>query len=337
MMQPRKIKLVSVAGTSRECGRALGEVWRKAIRSVSSDQTGRPQWWREKAFAKVVERHVPHLPELYEGLAEGAKVPPRKLVIPTPSDLFAGCTSFAVAASHTVDGRLLCGQTKDTPLSRLASYQVLKMKPTDAPALLTLTYPGMLFGHGFINGGCSVFRNSLHAREPRRGKLPYQVWGLLALYCRRVADVVSLLERHGVREPFHCTVCDSEDEICGIENGRGGSVLLHPRQGIYVHANHVESKSGIQIDTSARPVFLASSKARSKILRPALVRHGTKLTPRLTMASLASHEGFPKSVCNHESEQFCTSAAIVAEPASGRLWVTAGPPCEAAAIEYCLG
>lgn len=331
-----QIKVIDAAGTVRSCGRQLGKAWRSTLAMVASKQSHRPQWWRQRQFRKLVMQHVPHLPDLYEGLAEGAKVDATKLVIPTPQDLFAGCTSFAVAPTATLNGHLLCGQTKETGVSRVGRYQVLRIVPTDAPSSLTLTYPGMLFGHGFVSGGCAIFRNSLPVTARTNGTLPYDVWGLLALHCTSVADVLGLLDQYGVNEPFHCTVCDASGSIVGIENGAGGVAVLRTRQGIYTHANNVLSQTGLKRHQVADRDYVRASGRRSSRLAELLASNRARLTPQLVMSAMSDHQDYPRGICNHESDNFCTTAAVVAEPETGRLWVTAGPPCENWASEYCL-
>jgi len=331
-----RIKQIDVKGTSRECGRELGRIWRDTLRSVMQASAERPQWWRQRELAKLVRKHVPHLPDLYEGFAEGSKIDPRKLVIPTPADLFNGCTSFAVEASATLNHRLLCGQTKDNPMSRMKFLQMLKMEPTDAPSLLTFTYPGVLFGHGFAEGGCAVFRNSLYAGMQSDKLLPYDVWGLLTTHCKTVDAAIDLVETYGVNEPFHCTVSDAKGKVVGIEHGTGGTSVLHPKRGIYAHANNVRGGEKLKRHERAPRDFIRSSKCRGEVLAQNLLRQSPRLTPHLAFAAMASHENYPRGVCNHESDEFCTGAAIVAEPASGRLWVTPGPPCEHWPIEFSL-
>ena len=58
---------------------------------------------------------------------------------------------------------------------------------------VTFTYPGMLFGHGFVRGRCAVFRNTLHAGT-QSDQLPYDVWGLLTTYCKTVDEAIELAE-----------------------------------------------------------------------------------------------------------------------------------------------
>ncbi len=336
-MKKRTRAVIDVEGTSRQCGRELGRIWRATLRKVAASRKPRPYDLRSEPFAGLLRRHAPHLFDLYHGMAEGAGLPADRLAIPAPADLFGGCTSFAVAASRTLDKHVICGQTKDVPLSRLSFFQVLKLRPSDGPGALTLTYPGMLFGHGFVIGGCTIFRNSLYAGRGSTGQLPYDAWGLLALHCSSVGAVIDLLERFGVKEPFHCTVCDGRGQIVGIENGAGGMAVLKPQQGVYTHANNVLSDGSLRKTERITQRYLRGSAGRCQTLRDRLSASGRKVTPQLAFAALASHEGYPRSVCNHESRGFCTSAAVIAEPASRSLWVTSGPPCQSWPVEYSLG
>jgi len=328
------IELVDVRGTSRACGKQLGRIWKRVLSQTAGSRKKSPQWWRQRKFSRLVGQHMPHLPDLYEGMAEGATVAPGALVIPTPVDLFGGCTSFAIEASATLNGHPLCGQTKDTGISRVGRYQVLRIIPNDAPASLTLTYPGMLFGHGFVTGRCAVFRNSLYAGNRSHGELPYNVWGLLALHCTAVSEVIELLQRFGVNEPFHCTVCDSVGSIIGIENGIGGVATLSATNHIYTHANNVLSGGKMLRSESVDHAYVRSSNHRRITLQKILSHDRNRLTPQLAYHALSSHSGYPRSICNHESADFCTTAAVIAEPSTGRLWVTSGPPCMTWPTEY---
>jgi isopenicillin-N N-acyltransferase-like protein len=333
-LSPGKIPLVDVGGTARECGVALGQVWQAAI--LLASRSGRIPWWNSKSLKKLISRRTPHLMELFEGMAQGAGIGFDQLVLPQPVEQSCGCTSFAIDGSATLDGQTICGQTKDAPADRHYRYLVLRLKPTDAPAALTLTYAGMLFGHGFVRGGCAIFRNTLYSGDPPKGELPYDLWGLLALYCPTVQEVVELTRRHGVKEPFHCTICDEQGGMIGLENGTGGLVVLKPRRGIYSHANHVQSGSRLRRHEAAPPEYLACSQSRESRLRQSLDAERGRLTPQLVYAALCDHKGMPNSVCNHQGEHFLTSASVICEPAQGKLWATRGAPCQNWPQEYIL-
>ena len=52
-------------------------------------------------------------------------------------------------------------------------------------------------------------------------------------------------------------------------------------------------------------------------------------------AALADHEGWPTSICRHESNVE-TIASLIAEPDQGRLHVAAGNACKTEFIAYSL-
>jgi isopenicillin-N N-acyltransferase-like protein len=333
-----ELHVVEVAGTTRDCGRMLGERWRAALRASSDKRRGEEQWWRRPIFQGLIKTHAPHVPELYAGMAEGAGIATAELIAPVPSDLSAGCTSFAVAPDATRDGRLICGQTKDAPTERTRRNVILKLSPSDAPPALTMTYPGMLFGHGFVAGGCAIFRNSICVNPvPTRDALPYDAWGLLALHCKTVDDVCALTEGRPVTEHFHCTVCDTRGGIVGIEHADGESAFLRPMAGLYTHANNINSGGALLAREACDEDFRKHSQHRRDRLMHRLRESGRRSTIETVHQALCDHDGHPFGVCNHESERFCTTAALVAEPARGSLLISTGPPCRNAPKEFRLG
>ena len=59
----------------------------------------------------------------------------------------------------------------------------------------------------------------------------------------------------------------------------------------------------------------------------------------MALMALADHDNYPGSLCRHrirDPEPMCTTAAIVAEHATGRLHVTRGPACMNWPVTYTL-
>ena len=320
------IPLIDVEGTPYDAGVLLGYAWQEALKLTAQKRSSESvPWWADRRFRKLIDRLAPHLPDLYRGMSKGAGVPEEQVTTPmTRSPL---CTSFAVKPSVTLDGIPISGQTKDTPLSQAFRYQVLRLKLKGAPSALTLTYPGWLFGHGFVQGGCSIFRNSLYA-GPGKGLLPYDIWGLLALHCPTVDEVAEFTREHGVLSPAHCTIADEHGGVIGIEMGKGGIAILKPKRGIYTHANAVVSGNRLRKHEATDEHFAADSLHREGRLRANLEADAGRLTAQLAYMALCDHVGFPRSVCRHESDSRLTSSAVVAEPTRGLLHVSRGTPCQ---------
>ena len=326
---PGFVPLIDVSGDAVTCGRALGWAWLEALRLAASavPADARP-WWRRRPFGKLVERRAAYLPDLYRGMAEGAGLDASQLVAQgiTPIDPpSAGCTAFAIQPAATAMSEPISGQTKDTGADRAFRYQVLRMRIDGGPSHLTLTYPGWVFGHGFVTSGCSILRNALYA-GCGQGELTYSEWGLLALHCPTADEAVSLALRHGVAGAGHCVAADEKGNVAGIEFGKGGVGVLKPRGGLYVHANRVMSGKRLgRHEVSGEP-HRESSLHRQERLRGRLEADRGRLTAQLAFMALADHDGHPNCICRHGPGDV-TSAAVVVEPTRGLLHVCRGTPC----------
>jgi hypothetical protein len=201
------------------------------------------------------------------------------------------------------------------------------MKPTDAPGMLSLTYQGWLFGHGFVEGGCAIFRNSLYAGAPEGGKLHYDIYGLLATHCKTVDEVEELTKKYGVQVGFHSVIADEKGGIVGIEAGKGGYAFLRPRKGLYTHANGVCGGPKLACHEETGDEYIANSPSRTNHLRENLEKNAGRLTPQLAWFALADHRECPRSICRHDGEQGVTTSAVVAEPTRKLLHVSRGQPC----------
>jgi isopenicillin-N N-acyltransferase-like protein len=308
----------------------LGGLWKPALQLEAERSKGSKPWWKSRRYAPLMEKYAPHLPDVYRGMARGAGVSEDALgERAAPEEDSAGCTSFAVAPEATLEGIPISGQTKDVSISRGRELLVLRMKMSNAPSLLTLTYCGStwLFGHGFVQGGTAVFRNSLYVDHRPRG-LPYSLWGLIALHCPTVDEVIEVTQRYGVESAFHVVVADQRGGIVGIEGGQAGVACLRPEQGIYAHANAVVGEGPLRAtEKDAGSFRRADSLHRTKRLTERLQADRGRLTAQLAYAALCDHDGYPLSVCRHQSAEAQTAAAVIAEPTRGLLHVTCGAPC----------
>lgn len=329
-----------LSGTAYDCGVALGDRWRAALRlRAATAGAGMVSLLCTVAIRRLLERYAPVLVDLHRGMARGAGLLDTQLlsVYPSGTGTTEGCTSFAAQPAATRDGVPLSGQSKDTPADRIARYEVLALETREGLGLLTLTYPGWLFGHGFAVGGCAIFRNALNGGNPG-GALPYDVWGLLAQTCPTVEQVRELTRAHGVRDGFHCVLADEQGGVLGIEAGRGGYAFLEPKDGLYVHANHVVSGEPLSAHADEPPCYgLAGSHIREARLRARLESLGNRLTAALAFDAFTDHEGHPDSLCSDaRASGDMTTAVVVAEPVHRRLLVSRGLPCQNPAVAYAL-
>lgn len=324
------VPLLRVAGKAFDCGLQLGERWRTPLRErAEKPDAGAVPILITPGIVRLFERRAPSLLDLHRGMARGAGIPETRLfsVSPAGPGLAEGCTSFAVQPAAARNGSPLSGQTKDTGVERIGHFEVLALRIENGFEMLTLTYPGWLFGHGFAAGGCSIFRNSISCGNPG-GRLPYDVWGLLAHACPTVEEVRKLTLDQGVRDGFHCTIADEHGGILGIEAGKPGYAFLPPADGLYIHTNHV--LSGPPLETVERPPVygLDGSQHRLERLRELLLHSRGSITSESAWAALSDHANYPDSICS-DARAFggLTTAAVIVEPRNRLMHVARGLPC----------
>ena len=334
--------LLAVEGSAYDCGRRYAALVRERFPGYDR-YLGRVGWSAglPAATKALFERRAPHVLDLDRGLADEVADSrrqrtraPKVRSVGTPPAA-GGCTSFGVSGAVSLDGGPLSGQTKDTPAENAHQYIALRMRIKDAPAILTLAYPGELLGHGFWSTGMSLFRNSLYSAAGADDGLAMYDWGYLALAGASVQDAIELALRLGIRGAGSCLITDARGESAAVEFNGGGVSVVPARDGIATHANHPEGAETGPLDCGWEshgygPGERECSTWRMHGLWELLDRERGRLTAQKAMALLGDHTRYPQSICRHEVEgrpEQETTAAVVAEPAKGRLHVVRGQPC----------
>lgn len=320
------VPLIAVEGTPYECGRQYGEIVLERYPGYRRYLDPAYVWYSELSpeMRKLIEKHTPHIPEMYKGLAEvaGPATKPREEWEPT------GCTSFGLSGSVTLDGQPISGQTKDTAMRNAYHYVVLRMHIAGAPDILVLAYPGEVMGYGFWSTGMSIFRNTLYSTESASTGL--SSFGFLALAAQSVHDVAEVAKKHGVRGAGNLLVSDSHGESLSVEYNAGGVSIIPAKDGIATHGNHCEGRETGQYATYPDENEWENSRYRMHGLWGLFNAERGKLTPQKVFQLVADHSLYPKGVCRHSvagDGQVGTSASVVCEPTLGRLHVTRGQPC----------
>lgn len=327
------IPLLALDGTAFDCGQQYGEILRERYHggfaswlTASFDLPAFPPGAR-----KLLESRAPHLFDLHAGLFKAlGTLPPC-----APSPEAAGGTAFAVAGKATLDGHPLSGQTKDTLLNRVEQYLVLRLRITGAPAILTLTYPGDMIGHGLWTNGMGLFRLSLFARGGSDGRLTLSQWALLALSSGDVHEAAALARRFGIAGCGSCLLCDVSGDSVTVEFNAGGVGIVHARQGISTHANHPVTPQTVPWEEQSNAREREDSRARMETLHALLRQDAGHLTPQQALHHLSDHRHYPLGLCRHGAcDALNTTAAVVAEPTRGLLHVVRGNPCANWPVTY---
>ena len=139
-----------------------------------------------------------------------------------------------------------------------------------------------------------------------------------------------LAERYGLRDTGNFLISDAAGNSLSLESNAGGLAVVAPRRGLLVHANHAVGRTTAPAEAYPDRIERANSRYRARTLRALLEAERGRLTAQRALMCLADHSAYPRGLCRHrigDAPGEGTSAAVVAEPAKGRLHVVRGPPC----------
>ncbi len=346
---------IEARGTHREMGRQHGEQCREPMRAFldylqKTLKLSQAQLHaRALRFEPLFKQYCPHLVEEVRGLAEGAQVEwAEALAVQIRGEMGAvgdgGCTTFVIAARGTATHQILIGQNSDMDPEMEAFGYILHLRPTDKPAVLMWTFGGQIGYHGVNAAGVAHFANSLGGGPAWKMGLPHYPIKRMMLERRRVPEILDLLRQAPVCSSGNYVLCDGSGAIADIELTPTGVALLEDGGAGYItHTNHF--LCGAHACEANYQQSVEDSFPRLTRMRELVGSKLGALTLDDMKRFLADHQGQPTSICRHPhqgkdhpsvSARGKTVASLIAEPASGRLHVACGNPCEVAYAMYSL-
>ena len=346
--------LFEAQGEPRDLGRQHGEQAREHIRSyleflAKSLQLTREQL-RQRAlrFLPLFESQCPELLIEAAGLAEGATlVLADALVVQLRGELTqvgdGACTTFAIPARGTGTGGTLIGQTSDNPPELEQFGYVLRLRPTNKPAVLMWTFGGMLGYHGINEHGVSHFANALGGGPSWKFSLSHYPLKRLILEQRSLRDVLQLMREFPVCSNGNYMLADGSGAILDVELTSDGPFVPELQERFLVHSNHYLC-SELACDANWQH-SLKDSFPRLDRMRALIDGKFGSITLADMQQFLADHDGHPVSICRHShagpegpmlGPSGKTVAALIAEPEQRRLHVALGNPCENPLVTYSL-
>jgi hypothetical protein len=328
------IPLISVEGAAYDCGREYAEIVMSKYPGFR-DYLDQAWYWRDlpPVEKRLVEQRAPQLLDVYRGLTDVAGPPSNRPKSLQPG----GCTSFAVSGSVTLDGHVISGQTKDTPLDRVSRYIVLRMRIKDAPSILVLAYPGEVLGYGMWTTGMTLYRNTLYSRAGAENGLYWVLLASLILAGKSVREGAELATKYGRKSAGNMLIADATGESLCIETNAGGDCILPPKDGISAHANNALAPATLAYEGYKFPGMKEDSQYRTDTLWRLLNAERGRLTAQRAFMCLSDHGYYPGGICKHASpEGNYTTAAVVCEPTLGKLHVVRGHPCSNWPVTYTL-
>jgi isopenicillin-N N-acyltransferase like protein len=351
---PIDYPLFRAAGSPRTLGRAHGAAGGERIRAYLDYLAGSLSLSREAMrtramrFLPLFERHAPHLVEEIGGLAEGAAIEfADALAVQLRGELGTlpdgACTTFVIGPRGTAAGNILIGQTSDTPAEIGDFAYVLHMQPEGRPEFLMWTFGGMLGYHGVNASGVAHFANSLGGGPAWKFALSHYPLKRMLLECRGMDEALRLFETVPVCSNGNYVLC-ADGVFVDIEVTSDGPIVLRDTgAGFLAHSNHFLCGAHACRENFDRS--LPDSFPRLERINRLIAERFGALTVADLKRILSDHAGHPVGICRHPHtghgdailpSSGKTVAALIAEPAFGRLHVARGNPCENPFTTYTL-
>ncbi len=323
----------------REARLAPAEVRDRAQRYLAMIETAHPTYWEAMRGvaqgARVPLVDIAVLNARYELLySEYASINQTKAQLPA-----GGCTAFAVLPEVSADAHLYLGQNWDWFPGVRGVF--LRRRAPDGFTVVAFTEAGIVGGKiGMNSMGLGLVINGLLSNHDDWSRLrtPFHVrtWEILHAQTLEAAVRVITDEDRSCSANFLLGQADGHAEVVDIEAAPGATCAVRPRGGVLTHANHFTDPRalGIWQPLAEEKTSTYQRAARMDRLLEKGKGAGT-LDAEGLLAILRDHDGWPESICRHPNprwpeEERVESVVSVLEDLTGRrMFVAAGPPCEA--------
>lgn len=293
-----------------------------------------------RRVGEQIETRWPDLLEEIEGIAAGARVAVETLLaVNARTELLAGAGGECSVAASLGGGRCVVAQNWDWHPDLAASLVAWTVRRPDGRWHVTLTEAGMLAKIGLSSAGLccalNLLRSSLDGGDD--GVPVHVLLRVLLDRAETLTDALGLLLDAPVRASSCVTLGHAGPDgatLVAAELSPGGCRFVWPdADDRLAHTNHFVAGPPAGRD-------LEAAEAPSTLVRLWAVRRALRDTAPETV--LRSHVGAPESTCRHERpgdswpDRRATLASVVMEPATPRLRIGVGHPCEQRPVDVAL-
>lgn len=345
------IAFVEASGSAREIGRIHGRALAGPLRAFLDDGLARlnhvvPQpisvadLRRPVAvFSEVIAASVPDLAEEIAGLAEGAGISEDEAWLLQLRREIMGCRKVPSAGDCTTYAHIRPGsgpvlaQTVDQNTNVDTHLSVLRITRTGTPRrTLVASFAGLLGYLGMNSDGLAIGLNLVTDGDWRAGVTPYMAIRHLLDTTGSVGEALEVLAGLPLSSSRALTLCDRERVVCA-EVFKGVLRVLEPPSKESVHANHYLHEDFVPVDRQAAPER-ANSELRLKAAATALAALAPNAGAEEHFAVLSQP---PVCIPDHGNLRVeKTVAAVVLEPATGRLHLRPGDPSRSTTRQYTV-
>jgi isopenicillin-N N-acyltransferase like protein len=355
----RKLRLLEVAGEPYALGLAQGEHFAAEIREFAAQRLAfcadpaltRQGMTRDDALAIAAacipdhERYYPSGMDELRGIAHASGLSLEEILILNGFTDFLdtiqstssiaphtpardGCTAFIASPPSTADGQAYIGQTWDMNREATPYIYMLRARPQDAPAYITMTVAGCIAMIGMNAAGLAIGITNLCGADGQLGV----TWTLVvrkALAQDNLADAVACVQTARLAGGHNYYLADASGQCVNIEAMASQQHLERIEQGVFVHTNHCLMPHTQAVEALPDAYFETSSLARYERARQLL--NNNEITVEHLMALTRDH-GAEIGICVHTGagnvHNVESGAAVIMSPGDRELWAVWGNPCQ---------
>ncbi len=350
-MSNTRFREIDVGGSFFEMGQQIGEAARDEIGGFAAIALERMNQTicvsREKAFSiarqsfAFVESYAPHLIEELKGMAHSSGVSIDDLMMlqirnQLRADADAGCTSFALKSPTGQTS--VVGQNWDNDPALTPYTVVLKRRPKDKPALMTITQAGLIAYIGLNDVGIGICLNTLPAPSRPLGVPHY--FTVRGIYeTTSLSGAVDAVKRAQRAIPANIILSTPQGPADLEVTVDDVHVITDQGAGVVTHTNHCEHPD-LQPINGQFP-DLIQSRARKVRIQKLFGNINRPMVIDSLKNALRDHENHPRSICRHPNEDaqtgyWATVFSVLIEPDTGCMHISRGNPCEQPYEVYSL-
>lgn len=282
------------------------------------------------------ERYPQYVDEL-AGMAEGANVNLTELMVVNALEAvtmdalhLTKCTSLAVNGDSTGSQPVLVAHNEDWLPEDEPDVYIVRMKPEDEPAILAMTYGGLLPNVGFNDAGIAQCCDTVYPSDTRIG-IPRVVVSRAVLAARTIGQAIRSTLVPLRAAGYNHLLAHESGELYNVEVSAHAFDVLYGLEGCLVHTNHYLSPKMIPIeDNSDELVHTRVRYFRALHLLKQRRSHSVETIQEI----LCDHVNFPDSICNHSifdldpRDREKTVVSLVMNLTERSMQVAWGNPCK---------